>query len=61
MWEVFWMFLLLLFFVVSLATAPGYDHQTAAQVKVSVWNKVKRNVKWYKFLWARAQTKMDEL
>lgn len=23
-------------FVVSLATAPGYDHQTAAQVKVSV-------------------------
>ena len=30
------MILLLLFFVVSLATAPGYDHQTAAQVKVSV-------------------------
>ena len=23
-------------FVVSLATAPGYDHQTTAQVKVSV-------------------------
>ena len=32
----FFMLLFLLFFVVSLATAPGYDHQTASQVKVSV-------------------------